>query len=120
MALYDISYIHMRVGRSARGEPIDPARFVPVTDVNDELERMRLRRGTRFKAGDVLGTINAMAHVHLIVGTRGYERNAIALGFTDYSDNYPPKIDSLQLLDPSEPPLAQKPAGSGLREHAPD
>lgn len=114
MALDDISYIHTRVGRTARGEPIDPARFVPVADENGELERMRLRRGTRFKAGDVLGTINAMAHVHLIVGTSGYERNAIALGFKDYSDRYPPKIDSIELFDAREQPLAQRQDGRVL------
>jgi len=114
LALDDISYIHMRVGRTARGEPIDPARFVSVTDMNGELERMRLRRGTRFKAGDVLGTINAMAHVHLIVGTSGYERNAIALGFKDYSDHYPPHIDSIDLFDALEQPLAQRQDGRVL------
>jgi len=114
LALDDISYIHMRVGRTARGEPIDPARFVPVTDESGQLERMRLRRGTRFKVGDVLGTLNAMAHVHLIVGTSGYERNAIALGFKDYSDHYPPHIDSIELLDTREQPLAQKQEGRVL------
>ena len=111
IALDDISYIHMRVGRTARGQPIDPARFVPMNDASGQLERVRLRRGTRFKAGDVLGTINAMAHVHLILGTTGYERNAIALGFKDYSDRYPPRIDSVELFDIREQPLAEKQDG---------
>lgn len=107
MALDDISYIHMRVGRTARGEPIDPARFVPVLDEAGQLERVRVRRGTRFKAGDTLGTINAMAHVHLVVGTSGYERNAIALGFKNYSDAYAPRIDSIELFDTNEQRLQQ-------------
>ncbi|QNP40604.1 NHL repeat-containing protein [Lysobacter solisilvae (ex Woo and Kim 2022)] len=114
MALDDVSYIHMRVGRTARGEPIDPARFVPVFDAAGSLERMRVRRGTRFRAGDVLGTINAMAHVHLIVGTSGYERNAIALGFRNYSDRYAPHIDAIELLDAAEQPLQQMQDGRVL------
>ncbi|MGO4779303.1 gluconolaconase, partial [Lysobacter sp. 2RAB21] len=84
-ALDQISYIHMRVGRTAQGEPIDPARFQPIMDDAGKIERMRLLRGTRFKAGDVLGTINAMAHVHLSLGAAGYERNAISLDFNHYA-----------------------------------
>ncbi|GAB3383383.1 gluconolaconase [Lysobacter fragariae] len=111
MALDDISYIHMRIGRTASGTPIDPARFTRVTDAAGELERIRVRRGTRFKAGDALGTINAMAHVHLIVGANGYERNAIALGFIGYSDHYPPHIEGIELLDMQDQPLVQKQQG---------
>jgi hypothetical protein len=114
MALDDVSYIHMRVGRTASGEWIDPARFVPVFDAAGSLERMRVRRGTRFRAGDVLGTINAMAHVHLVVGTSGYERNAIALGFRNYSDRYAPRIDAIELLDATEQPLRQMQDGRVL------
>ncbi|MEH6417091.1 hypothetical protein [Pseudomonas sp. CGJS7] len=103
-----ISYIHMRVGRTAKGEPIDPARFVPTLDEAGQLERMRLRRGTRFKVGDVLGTINAMAHVHLSVGAGGYERNAVSLGFVHYADHYAPRIERIELLDSLAQPLREK------------
>jgi hypothetical protein len=49
-----------------------------------------------------------MAHVHLSVGGSGYERNAIALGFTGYADTQPPRIDGIHLLDMLEQPLAEK------------
>ena len=49
-------------------------------------ERGRVRRGTRFSVGDALGTVNRMAHVHLSIGPSGYERNAIGLGFTGFTD----------------------------------
>src|SRR5690606_36158068 len=98
LGLDTLGYIHMRVGRTARGEVIDP-RFLLLRDEAGEPERIRVRRGTRFAAGDVLGTVNAMAHVHLSVGGRGYERNAIALGFTGYADAQPPRIDGIHLLD---------------------
>ncbi|GAB3095063.1 gluconolaconase [Lysobacter terrae] len=114
MALDDISYIHMRVGRTAQDVPIDPARFVQIFDAAGTLERVRVRRGTRFKAGDVLGTINPMAHVHLVVGTTGYERNAIALGFRNYADHYAPHIERIDLFDTREQPLRQTQDGRVL------
>lgn len=111
IALDSISYIHMRVGRTARGEAIDPERFQLLLDDAGQPERIRVPRGTRFKAGDVLGTINGMAHVHLSVGANGFERNAVALGFKGYADRYPPRIDSIRLFDPMEQPLVQKQKG---------
>lgn len=110
LGLDTLGYIHMRVGRTARGEVIDP-RFLLLRDEAGEPERIRVRRGTRFAAGDVLGTVNAMAHVHLSVGGRGYERNAIALGFTGYADAQPPRIDGIHLLDALDQPLTEKDGG---------
>nr|WP_295382854.1 gluconolaconase [Pseudoxanthomonas sp.] len=110
MGLDTLAYIHMRVGRTARGEVTDP-RFQLLRDEAGEPERIRVRRGTRFAAGDVLGTINPMAHVHLSVGGSGYERNAIALGFTGYADSQPPRIDGIHLLDTLDQPLAEKERG---------
>ncbi|MFD0321374.1 gluconolaconase [Lysobacter gummosus] len=117
-ALDQISYIHMRVGRTAQGEPIDPARFQPIMDDAGKIERMRLLRGTRFKAGDVLGTINAMAHVHLSLGAAGYERNAISLDFSHYADHYPPRIERIELLDALAQPLRTKLKGRVLVSRA--
>jgi sugar lactone lactonase YvrE len=122
MAIDGLSYIHMRVGRDTRDVVSDPSRFQLLHEEMGEPERMRVRRGTRFKAGEVLGTINRMAHVHLSVGANGYERNAVALGFTGYADHYAPRIDGIELLDASEQPLAKRadgrvlvPRGMGVR-----
>ena len=111
MAIDGLSYIHMRVGRDARDAVSDPSRFQLLRDEAGEPERMRVLRGTRFKAGEVLGTVNRMAHVHLSVGASGYERNAVALDFAGYADHYAPRIDGIELLDASEQPLAQQADG---------
>lgn len=107
MELDQLTYIHMRVGRTARGQPLNPARFVLQQDANGKPERVRVRRGTRFQAGDGIGTINPMAHVHLVVNAAGFTRNAIALGFTGFIDTVPPQIDAIQLLDANDQPLSR-------------
>ncbi len=38
---------------------------------------VRVARGTRFDAGDPIGTLNPMNHVHLIAGRSGSEMNAL-------------------------------------------
>ena len=110
-AIDGMNYIHMRVGRDARDVVFDPSRFQLLRDDAGEPERMRVARGTRFKAGDVLGTINRMAHVHLSVGASGFERNAVALGFSGYADHYLPHIDGIELLDASAIPLTRRDDG---------
>ena len=111
LAIDGLSYIHMRVGRDARDVVSDPSRFQLLRDEAGEPERMRVRRGTRFQPGDVLGTINRMAHVHLSVGASGFERNAVALGFRGYADHYVPHIDGIELLDANDQPLPRRADG---------
>ena len=111
LAIDGLGYIHMRVGRDARDVVSDPSRFQLLRDEAGQTERMRVRRGTRFQAGDVLGTINRMAHVHLSVGASGFERNAVALGFRGYADHYAPHIDGIELLDANDQPLARRSDG---------
>ncbi|HEY9102819.1 MAG TPA: NHL repeat-containing protein, partial [Chitinimonas sp.] len=111
LGIDDLSYIHMRVGRTAQGRLLDPAHFQPIRDEAGKLLLMRVPRGTRFHAGEVLGTTNGMAHVHLSVGAFGFERNAIALGFKGFADHQPPHIASVELRDGQNQPLRQKVAG---------
>lgn len=111
LSIDGMNYIHMRVGRDPRDVVPDPLRFQLLRDEFGEPERMRVRRGTRFQAGDVLGTINRMAHVHLSVGASGFERNAVALGFSGYADHYAPRIEGIELLDESGIPLARRADG---------
>ncbi|MBN6150752.1 gluconolaconase [Xanthomonas sp. AmX2] len=99
LAVDDLGYIHMRVGRTAQGASLDPRRFHLLVDEAGKPERVRVLRGTRFSAGDALGTLNGMAHVHLNVGASGFERNAVQLGFQGYADHYAPRIDRIGLLD---------------------
>lgn len=110
-SLGKLDYLHMKVGRDPGNRPLDP-RFVPLRDEQGKLERVRVRRGTRFVAGDALGSINSQAHVHLAVGPSGYERNAVQLGFVNYADSVAPRIDDIALLDATDQRL---PAGSDGR-----
>lgn len=108
LALDTLDYIHMRVGRTPRGAVLDPARFLLLNGADGKPERVRVRRGTRFKAGDVLGTVNAMAHVHLSLDGNDAQRNAIALDFVDFRDHVAPTIDSVQLYDATGQQLSKK------------
>lgn len=103
-SLDTLDYIHMKVGRDAANRRLD-GRFLMSYDLDGKLERVRVRRGTRFAAGDALGSINNQAHVHLAVGPSGYERNAVRLGFSNYADHYAPRIDAIELLDMRDQPL---------------
>ncbi|MDC6657830.1 M23 family metallopeptidase, partial [Leclercia adecarboxylata] len=98
LSLGRLKYIHMKVGRDPRDRPFD-ARWQQVSGEAGKLERIRVRRGTRFAAGEALGSINRMAHVHLSVGASGFERNAVALGFTGYADTFAPRITEVAVLD---------------------
>lgn len=113
-SLDTLSYIHMRVGRNLKDAPLDPARFELIPDEAGALDRVRVRRGTRFAAGDVLGTTNAMAHVHLTWGNWGYTRNAIALGFIDFADHVAPRIEGVQIENADGKALAQKRRGRAI------
>ena len=99
LSLDKLDYIHIKVGRDAANRALDPARMQLLYDDAGKLERVRVRRGTRFRPGDALGSINSQAHVHLAVGPSGYERNAVRLGFAGYADHVAPKIDDIALLD---------------------
>ena len=117
LALGELDYIHMRVGRSPGGQALDP-RFELLRDQRGRVERVRLRRGTRFAPGDALGTINAQAHVHLQAGPGAYKRNAVGLGFVNFTDSVAPVIEGIALLDDAEQPLRRHEDGRLLVERA--
>ncbi|KRG72721.1 gluconolaconase [Stenotrophomonas terrae] len=108
LSLDKLDYIHMKVGRDASNRALDPARMQLVYDDSGQLDRVRVRRGTRFQPGDALGSINNQAHVHLAVGPSGYERNAVRLGFSNYADHVAPKIDDIAVLDADNQRLVEK------------
>ncbi len=112
-----LSYIHMRVGRDTRGRPLDPRFQVTVAQdgkARGKAERVRVPRGTRFAVGDPLGTINAMAHVHLDYYQGGAVVNPLSLPFVGFTDTVAPRINSIALFDSSgkrlRPPV-------GTRKH---
>ena len=115
-----ISYIHLHVGRDKDERLFNDPRFVSVKDPNGKLVRKRVRRGTRFRPGDALGTINRMYHVHLNVGPPGAEINPLTLSPIGFKDTVVPVIekDGIQIFDQSGARLAEKQAGR-LLVHGP-
>lgn len=107
------SYIHMRVGRDVNGKMFDDERFIPIRDPNEKVARVRIKRGTPFKPGEALGTVNAMYHVHLIVGPSGGEINPLSLSPVGFKDDISPTIEKngIQLFDQSGTQFTQKQNG---------
>ncbi|WEF34829.1 NHL repeat-containing protein [Pseudoduganella chitinolytica] len=97
LALGTLSYIHMKVGRDRRDVPLDE-RFQVLRNGRGKPERVRVPRGTRFAAGDRLGTINAMAHVHLDYYPDGSVANPLGLPLAGLRDTVAPRIQSIVLL----------------------
>ena len=106
-----LTYIHMRVGRTATGASLDPPHFTLLRDAQGRVTRVRVKRGTRFRVGDPLGTINRMAHVHLELGAPRGKVNALLLHFPGFADHVAPHIESVQLLDAAGLRLTERESG---------
>jgi len=106
-----LTYIHMKVGRTPTGAPLDPARFQILRDAASRLVTVRIKRGTRFRVGDPLGTVNRMAHVHLELGSRGGDANPIVLRFPGLTDRLAPRIAAVELFDAAGRRLVSREAG---------
>lgn len=109
------SYIHMKVGRDRKNQPLD-ARFQLLLDDKGKPERVRVRRGTRFEVGDQLGVVNQLAHVHLDLYDRGRVVNPLALPFPGLQDTVAPRIQGIAVYDPQGKRL---PAAKGKRLRIP-
>jgi sugar lactone lactonase YvrE len=95
-----MGYIHLRVGRDQTGKPFDDPRFLWQRDDQGKLTGVRVRRGTPFRAGDAIGTLNNQFHIHLIAGPTGGEMNALAaLELPGVSDKKPPFIEGVDFYD---------------------
>ncbi|MCA1634435.1 MAG: gluconolaconase [Acidobacteria bacterium] len=102
-------YVHLRVGRSERDELIDKARFTPVgRDREGKLTRLRIKRGTRFRTGDALGTINRMYHVHMNFGAPNAEANPLGLPLVGFTDKVAPVIERDGLARRGTPPNSRR------------
>jgi sugar lactone lactonase YvrE len=95
-----LGYIHIRLGRYSSSKPFEDRRFLFETSPDGKLSDVRVPRGARFRAGEPIGTLNPMNHVHLIAGRSGFEMNALdALTFPGIADSRPPIIEKLKLYD---------------------
>ncbi|MBA2339929.1 MAG: SMP-30/gluconolactonase/LRE family protein, partial [Pyrinomonadaceae bacterium] len=89
-----MGYVHLRVGRDANERELDDDRFAVERDEKGKVVGVRVRRGTRFAAGDALGTLNNQNHIHLIAGPLSHEFNALsALELPGARDTIRPTFD---------------------------
>lgn len=100
LRLPTMGYIHIRLGRNSSGSPFNDPRFVFSKDSTGKMVSVRVPRGAAFKAGEAIGTLNAMNHVHLIAGRSGSEMNALdAITFPGISDSRAPTIEKVTVTD---------------------
>ncbi len=92
------SYIHIRVGRTATGEIQTPEKAKTRTDSAGKLIGVRIRRGTRFRVGDSVGSLNRLNHVHLNLGPWNAEANPLVLPFFALKDTVVPTIESIEVV----------------------
>ena len=99
-----MSYIHLYVGRTAAGPDrqmtnLESAeRFKPRMSPQGILGGVRVRRGTRFKVGDFIGSLNWLNHVHLNLGPWNAQANPLALPFFAMQDTVAPTIESIEVV----------------------
>jgi hypothetical protein len=95
-----IGYIHIRLGRDKDDRLFNDPRFIFSNDLAGKLNDVRIPRGARFKAGEPIGTLNAMNHIHMIAGPTGAEMNALAaLSLPGVSDSIDPVVEDVGLFD---------------------
>ncbi len=105
-----ISYVHVRAGRTRSAGMVEHDGFVAGFDSAGKLARVRVRRGTRFAAGDVIASVNPFNHVHLNVGWAGEEVNPLGLRLVHFDDAVRPTIAAggIQLYDDSWKPFPRQ------------
>jgi sugar lactone lactonase YvrE len=108
-----LTYVHIRVGRDNRDEVVDVERFVPTYDEAGRLAHLRVKRGARFSAGEIIGSANAFNHVHLNVGWPGEEHNPLRFRLTQFEDTVPPTIarGGVRLFSDDGQPMTQRKRG---------
>ena len=103
-----MSYIHVYVGRTAIGPGREmttleaPEKFKPRLDSLGALAGIRVRRGTRFKVGDFVGSLNWLNHVHLDLGPWNAQANPLVLPFFAIRDTVAPTIESIEVVPAAE------------------
>jgi DNA-binding beta-propeller fold protein YncE len=116
-----VSYIHQRVGRDEKDEMLEGTPFVAVRDEAGKVARVRIRRGTRLRVGDALGTVNRMYHVHMNYGPPGAEVNPLLLPLPGFTDTTAPTIESggVRLFDESGAEFRERRGGRLLVRRGP-
>ncbi len=96
-------YTHVKIGRDKDDQLLSNFANGSVTVRRNEAGQIigvRIRRGTLFKAGDAIGALNRLNHVHLIAGAAGREFNALTvLRLPGLTDNVAPVIEAVAIAD---------------------
>lgn len=110
-----IGYVHINLGRDIGNATYQDPRFQFFLNGEGKLAGVRVARGEKFKAGEKIGTLNAMNHVHLIAGRPGAELNALdALVLPGVSDSIAPVIENVSLFDANWSPIETKNAAGRI------
>lgn len=112
-----MSYIHMRVGRQEDNRILDSSRFQMLYDSDGKPEFIRVRRGSQFKTGEAIGSINRMFHVHLNYAIAGHVMNPLMLSFPGFRDEVPPVIEKITVRSQDGKALKQQAGGRLLIPH---
>ncbi len=95
-----LGYIHVRIARDQNDQPIGLKEAIFQRDDKGKVIGVRIPRGTRINAGDIIGTLNRFNHVHLIAGPSAAEVNALAaLSFPNLTDTIAPVIEGVRLVN---------------------
>lgn len=117
LRLPTLGYVHIRLGRDLDNRTFGDERFIfDIDTVKNELYGVRVPRGASFRAGEAIGTLNAMNHVHLVAGRSGSEMNALAaLTLPGASDGIKPTIEKVSLFDESWNEIETNPANARIK-----
>lgn len=116
LRLPTIGYIHINLGRDVSGKPFGDPRFIFSNDSFGKLNGVRVPRGAKFEAGEPVGTLNAMNHIHMIAGPTGGEMNALAaLTLPNVSDSIAPTIEDVSLFDENWNEIETPPGASRIK-----
>lgn len=100
LRLPTLGYIHIRLGRDQNERLFNDSRFQFSKDEQGKFTGVRVPRGAKFQAGETVGTLNPMNHVHLIAGESEAEMNALdALILPGIADSIAPTIEKVSLFD---------------------
>lgn len=109
--LDSMAYVHMKVGRTAKDALLDEDKFQLQTSAEGKAYAVRVRRGTRFKTGEALGSINRMFHVHLEHNHAGLKINPLKLNLPGLVDTVAPQIEEITIVDGSGNEVKEKQKG---------
>jgi len=95
-----LGYIHVKIARDQNDQPLGIKAAIYQRDEKGKIIGIRIPRGTRINAGDVIGTLNPFNHVHLIAGPSAAEVNALAaLELPGLMDTIAPVIEGVRLMN---------------------